>query len=127
MARFSIFTLLLLAGLQGIPEELYEAASVDGATRMQKLFYVTLPMLRPVIAAVIVLRTIGLVNSPDLLIILTNGGPGNSTQVLSSYAFQTAFSEFNFGYAGAISVVMLIILMVFTIVYVRLARLNQEA
>lgn len=84
-------------------------------------------MLRPVIAAVIVLRTIGLVNSPDLLIILTNGGPGNSTQVLSSYAFQTAFSEFNFGYAGAISVVMLIILMVFTIVYVRLARLNQEA
>jgi len=94
---------------------------------MQKLFYVTLPMLRPVIAAVIVLRTIGLVNSPDLLIILTNGGPGNSTQVLSSYAFQTAFSEFNFGYAGAISVVMLIILMVFTIVYVRLARLNQEA
>jgi multiple sugar transport system permease protein len=123
---FPFFTLLLLAGLQGIPDDLYEAASVDGATPRQQLFKITLPMLRPVIVAVVVLRVIGLVNSPDLIIILTKGGPGHATDTLASYAFQTAYSDYNFGYSGAISVVMLVLLMVFTVVYVRLSGVGRE-
>jgi len=122
---FPFFTLLLLAGLQGIPDDLYEAASVDGATGWQQLTKVTLPMLTPVIVAVVVLRVIGLVNSPDLIIILTGGGPGRATETLASFAFKTAYSDFNFGYSGAISVVMLVLLMLFTAVYVRLSGVGR--
>jgi|SRR5688572_9060807 len=123
---FPFFTLMLLAGLQGIPEDLYEAASVDGGNIFQRFRYITLPMLRPIIVATVVLRVIGLVNSPDLLMVLTKGGPGDTTQVLSLYAFQKAYNQFDFGYAGALSVIMLLILMVFTIVYVRVSGAARD-
>ncbi|MBX3085143.1 MAG: sugar ABC transporter permease [Anaerolineae bacterium] len=123
---FPFFTLLLLAGLHGIADDLYEAAAVDGANRWERFWFITLPMLRPVIVAVTVLRTIGLVNSPDLIVILTSGGPGHGTEVLSSYGFLTAYAQFDFGYAGAISVVMLILLMIFTAVYVRVSGVAQD-
>lgn len=123
---FPFFTLLLLAGLQAVDEELYQAASVDGASRLAKFWHITLPMLTPIIVATVVLRVIGLVNSPDLLLILTGGGPGHASQVLSLYAFQKAYIDFDFGYSGAVSVVMFVILMVFTVVYVRVTRAAQE-
>ncbi len=123
---FPYFSLFLLAGLQAIPEELYEAASVDGAGYWQRFRAITMPLLVPVIVATVVLRVIGLVNSPDLLIVLTNGGPGNATQVLSLFAFQTAYTAFNFGYAAAISVVILLLLMAFTVVYVRASAAARE-
>ncbi len=69
---------------------------------------------------------ISLVNSPDLLVVLTNGGPGYETQILALYAFQTAYNAFNFGYAAAISVVLLLVLVVFTVVYVRVSRVTKE-
>ena len=72
-----------------------------------------------IIVATVVLRAISLMNSPELLLILTGGGPGRSTQVLSLYAFQKAYREFNFGYAGALSVVMFVILMSCSWLYVR--------
>lgn len=123
---FPFFTLMLLAGLQGIPDDLYEAAAVDGANPLQEFWHITLPLLRPIILATVVLRVIGLVNAPDLLIILTNGGPGDATQMLSLYAFNKAYASFDFGYAGAISVVMFLILMGFTIIYVRLLRAGRD-
>lgn len=123
---FPFFTLLLLAGLQAIDDDLYEAAAVDGASRWNQFWHITLPLLRPVIVATVVLRVIGLVNSPDLLLLLTGGGPGYATQVLSLYAFQKAYTEFNFGYSGAISVIMFVVLMVFTVIYVRVSRMAQE-
>ncbi|MEK9702766.1 MAG: sugar ABC transporter permease [Deltaproteobacteria bacterium] len=122
---FPFFSLLLLAGLQSIDDELYEAGRVDGASDVAMFWYITLPMLKPVIVATIVLRVISLVNSPDLILILTNGGPGYSTHVLSLYAFLKAYSEFNFGYSGTISVFMFLILIFFTILYVRMSRLNS--
>ena len=124
--HFPFFTLFLLAGLQAIPADLYEAATTDGASRWQQLRLITMPLLMPVVVATVVLRVIGLVNSPDLLIVLTNGGPGNSTQVLSLYAFQTAYAAFNFGYAASISVMMLLLLMAFTVVYVRVSGATKE-
>lgn len=123
---FPFFTLMLLAGLQGIPDDLYEAAAVDGANLVQQFRHITLPLLKPIIVATVILRVIGSVNSPDLLIVLTKGGPGDTTQVLSLYAFQQAYNQFNFGYAGAISVVMLLILMIFTVVYVRVSGATRE-
>jgi len=123
---FPFFALLFLAGLKGIPEDLYKAAAVDGAGAFTKFRLITVPMLKTVITAAVILRVISLVNSPDLLLVLTGGGPGNSTQVLSLYAFQTAYRDFNFGYAGALSVVMFFILMVFATIYIRLARITRE-
>jgi multiple sugar transport system permease protein len=123
---FPFFTLLILAGLKGIPTDLYKAASIDGASAFAQLRLITLPMLKTIIAAAVILRVIGLVNSPDLLLVLTSGGPGRSTQVLSLYAFQTAYKDFNFGYAGALSVVMFVLLMLFAWAYIRLSRVNQE-
>ncbi|KQM32576.1 ABC transporter permease [Rhizobium sp. Leaf68] len=123
---FPFFALLFLAGLKGIPEDLYKAAAVDGAGAFTKFRLITVPMLKTVITAAVILRVISLVNSPDLLLVLTGGGPGNSTQVLSLYAFQTAYRDFNFGYAGALSVVMFFILMFFATIYIRLARITKE-
>ncbi|MEX2374008.1 MAG: sugar ABC transporter permease [Dehalococcoidia bacterium] len=124
--NFPFFTLLILAGLKGIPSELYKAADIDGAGAFAQLRLITLPALRAVVAAAVILRVIGLVNSPDLLLILTNGGPGRATQVLSLYAFQTAYLEFNFGYAGALAVALFVLLMVFAYAYVRITRVNQD-
>jgi multiple sugar transport system permease protein len=123
---FPFFTLLILAGLKGIPTDLYKAADIDGASSWSQLRLITLPLLKTIIAAAVILRVIGLVNSPALLLILTSGGPGRSTQVLSLYAFQTAYKDFNFGYAGALSVVMFVLLMGFAWAYVRLSKVNEE-
>jgi multiple sugar transport system permease protein len=123
---FPFFTLLLLAGMQGIAEDLYEAAAVDGANPWDKFRFITLPLLKPIIITTVVLRVIGMVNSPDLLIILTGGGPGQATQTLSLYAFQTAYLRFDFGYAGAISVVMMVLLMIFTVIYIRASGVSKE-
>jgi multiple sugar transport system permease protein len=123
---FPFFGLLLLAGLKGIPHELYEAAAVDGAGFWRRFIHIQLPGLRMIIVATVVLRAISLMNSPDLLLILTQGGPGRATEVLSLYAFQKAYREFNFGYAGALSVVMFILLMSFSWLYVRFSHALRE-
>ena len=79
-----------------------------------------------IIVASVVLRGIGLMNSPDMLLILTQGGPGRTTEVLSLYAFQKAYGEFNFGYAGALSVVMFFLLMISSWLYVRQSNVLAE-
>ena len=122
---FPFFALLLLAGMQSIPSDLYEAAGVDGANAWQKFKSITIPMLLPIILVAITLRTIGVINSPDLFIILTGGGPGRATHVLSFFAFNTAFSELDFGYSAAISVVMLLIVTIFTVIYMKMVNPNQ--
>jgi multiple sugar transport system permease protein len=124
--NFPFFTLLLLAGLQGVPDELYEAAEVDGANAWYRFMRITLPLLTPVIVASVILRVIGLMNSPDLMIILTHGGPGLATHVLALLAFNTAYTGFNFGAAAAIATVMLVLLMVFTSAYVRVSGVTRD-
>lgn len=124
--NFPFFTLFLMAGLHAIPHELYDAASVDGSGVWQRFRGITVPLLLPVIVAAVILRVIGLFNSPDVLLILTGGGPGNATQTISLYGFQTAYLKFDFGYAAAISVLALCCLMAFTIVYVRVSGVTKE-
>ena len=123
---FPFFALLLLAGLKAIPAELYEAADIDGAHGWQQLLFVTIPQLKMIIVATVILRVISLVNSPDILLILTGGGPGRATQVLSLYAFIKAYKEFNFGYASALAVVMFFVLMTFAYLYVRRSNVMKD-
>ncbi len=104
--------LIFLAGLQGIPTNLYEAAKIDGANRWNLIRYVTLPLLKPTVMFEMVMLTIGGFNVFLSVWVMTGGGPMNSTQVVSVYMFQEAFNYFNFGYGAALSV------MLFAIVFV---------
>ena len=118
--------ILFLAGLKAIDHELYDAAAVDGANAWYRFMRITLPLLTPVIVAAVILRVIGLVNAPDLMIVLTHGGPGLATHVLSLLAFNDAYTGFDFGAAAAVATVMLVLLMVFTSVYVRVSGATRD-
>lgn len=107
------FAITLLAALQSIPGELYEAAEIDGATRWQSFTKITLPFLGPMIAITIMLRTIWIANFADLIYVMTGGGPANSSQILATYIFTTAFRKLDFGYASAIAVALLGVLMIY--------------
>lgn len=98
---------LILAGLQGIPKELYEAAALDGARGMTAFRYITLPGIRNVLIVAVLITTIGGFKVFDLIFATTRGGPANATQVLGTYIYQQAFNLGNMGYANAISVVLL--------------------
>ncbi len=100
--------LLLLAGLQGLPVEPFEAAVVDGASGWQVFRRLTLPMLRPVIAIAVLLRGMDLLRVFDQIFILTQGGPGFATETVTLYIYRTAFRFYNFGYAAAMSFVLLV-------------------
>ncbi|MCB9149168.1 MAG: sugar ABC transporter permease [Caldilineaceae bacterium] len=120
-------TLLLLAGLQPIPADLYEAAGVDGATRWQKLTSITLPLLRPVILVAVALRTIGAFRVFDIIYVLTgNGGPADSTKVISFYAYDQAFRYLFFGYGSAVSWLITAFMLLLIIIYMRLLRTDEE-
>ncbi|MBA3945805.1 MAG: sugar ABC transporter permease [Herpetosiphonaceae bacterium] len=121
-------TLLLLAGLQPIPHELYEAAEVDGASRWQKFQQVTVPLLRPVILVAVALRTIGAFRVFDIIYVLTgNGGPANSTKVISFYNYDQAFHYLYFGYGAAISWLITACMLLLIIIYLRLLRPDIES
>ncbi len=110
------YMILFLAGLQTVPKELYEAATVDGANAWQRFRSVTLPMLRPTTFFVTVMLTIESLKIFDLILVMTNGGPGQSTLVLSQFIFQKGFVENDFGYASSASVVLFLICLVVTTV-----------
>jgi len=96
--------LLLLAGLSGIPSSLYEAAVLDGASRVRTFFSVTLPLLRPILAVTALLRTLDAFRVFDVVYVLTEGGPANTTETLSIYAYKTMMRAGDFGYGSALSV-----------------------
>jgi len=106
--------ILLLAGLQAIPDELYESAEVDGAGYFRKLFYITLPLMRRFIALALILSVIGSVLSFDQFYIMTRGGPRNSTISIVYWIFNNSFTYFKMGYGSAMSIVLLGILVALT-------------
>lgn len=110
------YMLLFLAGLQTIPPELYEAARVDGADAWQRFWNVTVPSLRPTTFFVTVMLTIGSFKVFDLILVMTNGGPGQSTLVLSQYIYNKGFLENQLGYASSISIVLFLICISVTVV-----------
>jgi multiple sugar transport system permease protein len=111
--------LVLLAGLQAIPQEPYEAALIDGSSRWQTFRHVTLPLLKPAILIVLLLRTMDLLRVFDQIFILTEGGPGFATETISLYIYRTAFRFFDFGYAAAMSFVLLALTNVVSAIYIK--------
>ena len=109
------FAITNLAALQSIPKDLYEAASIDGASVFKQFRSITLPLLGPTIAITILLRTIWVANFADLIVVMTNGGPADSTQTVASYIFTVAFRRLDFGYASAIAAVLLMLLFVYAL------------
>ncbi|NVP56171.1 carbohydrate ABC transporter permease [Mycoplana rhizolycopersici] len=121
------FAITLLAALQAIPRDLYEAASIDGAGPVQRFWSITLPFLAPTIAITVLLRTVWISNFADLIVVMTNGGPADRTQIVASYIFTQAFKRLDFGYASAIALVLLALLLVYSmlIVLLRQTMLNK--
>ena len=111
--------LLLLAGLQNIPDSLYEAASVDGAPPLAQFRHVTLPMLRPTIVVALIFRTLDAFRVFDLIYVLTSGGPGTATEPLALYTFNALFQNLRSGYASALSVIVFLITFGVAMLYLR--------
>ncbi|MBQ8092150.1 MAG: sugar ABC transporter permease [Clostridia bacterium] len=109
------YMVIYLAALQGVPRELYEAATVDGANKMQQFFNVTLPQLRPTTFFASIMLIIGCFKIYDTVAIMTNGGPGRATKMLVLYIYNEAFTNFNYGVASAISMILLLIVLLGTI------------
>ncbi|WP_353619820.1 sugar ABC transporter permease [Rhizobium sp. ICMP 5592] len=107
------FAITLLAALQSIPRDLYEAAAIDGASPIQRFRSITVPFLAPTIIITVLLRTIWIANFADLIVVMTNGGPADHTQILSSYIFTIAFKQLDFGYASAVAVVLVLLLFIY--------------
>lgn len=117
--------LVLLAGLQAIPQEPYEAALIDGSSRWQTFWHVTLPLLKPAILIVLLLRTMDLLRVFDQIFILTEGGPGFATETISLYIYRTAFRFFDFGYATAMSFVLLALTNVISAIYIKFLQARE--
>lgn len=120
------FMVLYLAGLQGIPAEYYEAASIDGAAASQRLRYITLPLLRPTILLVMVVSVMLMSKVFTSVLIISNGGPDGASRVLSLFIYQTGFQYFKMGLACAASVFLLLGIMAFTLVQFRALREDRR-
>jgi multiple sugar transport system permease protein len=118
--------LVFLAGLQGIPESLYEAAKIDGAGPRQAFFRITLPLLKPTLLFVGVTQFIGQMQMFGQSQIMTNGGPGHASRTVMTYLYQTAWAFFRMGYASAMAVCLAIIMIVITLIQFRLLRAEAD-
>lgn len=117
------FTIMLLAALKSIPGDIYEAASIDGVSRFQAFRYITVPLLAPTIIITLLIRAIWISNFAEIIIVMTGGGPANSTQILSTYIYDTAYQKMDFGYASVLSIALLFMLMLYGLC---LGRIRQK-
>src|SRR5262245_27180040 len=120
------FAITLLAALQAIPRDLYEAAAIDGAGAIRRFTSITLPFLAPTIAITVLLRTVWISNFADLIIVMTNGGPADRTQIVASYIFTQAFKALDFGYASAIALVLLVLLLAYSMLIIVLRQMLMD-
>jgi multiple sugar transport system permease protein len=121
----AFFAIMLLAALQSVPSELYEAAVVDGANSFRKLWNVTLPYIMPTIIATTLLRAIWIFNDPTIIYGLTNGGPAGSTHILSSLMLDKIIYAGDYGAASAIGIIMIVILLLYTIFFLSVTKAEK--
>jgi multiple sugar transport system permease protein len=114
--------LILLAGLQAIPDELYDAASIDGATSWQKFCHITLPLIRPALLLALLFRTIDALRVFDLVFVMTQGGPADATNVLSFYGYKKIFAEGMVGYGSAVAVTVFLLSLALSLIYLRILK-----
>jgi multiple sugar transport system permease protein len=118
--------LLIFAGLQTISPQVYEAAKVDGASEWSMFWRITVPLLRPYLAMVLIVTSIGSFQVFDTVSVATQGGPANASNVIQYYIYNVAFSRYDFGYASAMSVALLLVLSVITVAQYRLSRAGHS-
>ena len=123
--QFPYISLMLLAGLQTIPADLYESASVDGATKVQQFFRITLPNLKGILLIVLLFRTMGAIRIFDIIFGITGGGPANSTATLLYQAYKYLFGDMNYGLGSALSTVITIIILIISIIYIKVLKTDD--
>lgn len=129
---FGLNMIYFIMGYQNIPKDLYECASIDGANVIQQFFHITLPMVAPVLQLVIMLSFLGTLRMTDLILVLTNGAPGGTTEVVMTYIFKYFFqygesqTRTQFGYASSLAVITAVILAVLTLLYLRMSKKMKE-
>ncbi len=125
--RFTGFAIVIFyATIQSIPTDLYEAARVDGASGWQSFWKITLPLVRDAMIVVVVWMTMDALKLFDLIFVLTKGGPNHATEVLATWMFVNTFRHFKMGYGAAMSVVLFLMILVFSVIYIRLSTRGME-
>lgn len=119
------FAINILAALQSVPAEIYEAADMDGCGTFRKFFSLTVPYIKPTIIMTLLLRTIWIFNSFDLVVIVTEGGPANYSQTLPSYMYSQAFSSYDFGLAGAFGVLLMVVLTAYALIFMKITQYDK--
>src|ERR1051326_2812420 len=125
---FPFMMVVALGALQSIPHELYEAADIDGASWFHKLRNITIPLIRPVMIPAMTLGTIWTFNNLNIVWLVTNGGePSDKTHILVSFVYKAAFNLYRYGYAAALSIVIFVILLIFSLTFMRKAKATEGA
>ena len=125
--QFTPFVMILvLAGMQGISPEYYEAAPVDGASKSQILFYITIPLMRKILITILIMRIIDTFKTFEKPKILTNGGPGQATELISLHVYKTSFAQWEFGYGATGAVIIAAIIALLTIFIIKLSNMNED-
>ena len=119
------FGIMLLAALQSIPEDFYEAASLEGCGGVRSFFLITLPTIKPTVVITVLLRVIWVFNNADLIYVMTKGGPANTSHTLSSYMFTKAYSTLDFGMASALGVMFIVILILFALFFMQTTKYSE--
>ncbi len=114
--------LIALAGLASLPREPYEAAHLDGATHLQALWHITLPLLRPALVVAILFRAIDALKTFDIIFVMTQGGPANSSETINILLFNQAFSYFNMGYSASMAVALFALVMGASLILIKVRR-----
>ena len=126
LEKSRINAVILLAGVQGISSEIYESADIDGANVVQKFFKITMPLLKPTIVFVTIISMINSFQAFDQIYVMTKGGPGTATQVVSYLIYMNAFQYFKQGYASAMAYILFIIVFIASIVQLRFSEKNSN-
>ena len=114
--------ILLLAGMQSLPEDIYEAASIDGAGKIASFFNITIPLLKPTISILLMMGVIYTFKVFDLIYMMTKGGPARSSQILPYYSYELSFQSYKYGKGAVVSVVVFLLVMIFAVFYLRASR-----
>ena len=120
------FAIMLLAALQSIPKELYESAELDGAGPLVRMFGITIPYILPTIVSTTLLRTMWIMNFPDIIYAMTGGGPANSTNILATQMINKIQKSYNYGHGSAVGVMIIFILLLYAIVYLKIVNKGAD-
>ena len=119
------FGIMIMAALQSIPDDIFEAANIDGCGTIRKFFTITIPFIKPTLITTIMLRCIWIFNGVEMVMVVTEGGPGYHSEILSSYLYTKAYSSLDFGFAAALGIIFMIVLLVFIAIYLKVTQFSK--